>query len=100
MYHYRNVKNEEGSIADMGDMIPKGVFNLWKSDNVDERLNVNLDKEFKTYDVTPEDVVGISDSRDGTIVNKKCPSCEKRVYYDAGEVPEMCPYCGHPFPQD
>ena len=83
----------------MGDMIPKGVFNLWGSSNVDERLNVNLDKEFKTVDVVPEDVVGFSDSRDGTVVNKKCEGCGKRIYFDAGETPKMCPYCGRPFTQ-
>ena len=81
----------------MSRLIPKGVFNLWESDNVDERLNVNLGKEFKTVDVTPEDVVGFKDSRDGTVINKKCPACEKRVYYDAGEMPKFCPYCGNPF---
>lgn len=84
----------------MGDMIPKGVFNLWGSSNVDERLNVNLAKEFKTADVMPEDIVGFRDSKDGTVINKKCSNCEKRVYYEAGETPKVCPYCGSPFPTE
>ena len=83
----------------MSRLIPKGVFNLWESNTIDERLNVNLDKEFKTVDVMPEDIVGFADSRDGTVLNKKCASCGKRVYYDAAEVPKMCPYCGQPFQQ-
>ena len=84
----------------MSRLIPKGVFNLWESDNVDERLNVNLDKEFKTYDVTPADVVGFTDGQADPVRNMKCKACGKRVYYDADDMPKMCPFCGHPFPQE
>ena len=84
----------------MSRLIPKGAFNLWESNTVDERLNVNLDKEFKAQDVASADVAGIRDGGNDSVFSVKCKACGKRIYFEESDRPKMCPHCGHPFPQE